>query len=467
MLKLKDVAILNAFDLKKEFSPWTAYENIEAFEAFARVHCVPLAHILEGSDGAYRAAYLKKDFWLEILNKGLHSEAWPEETLDNAASCFLKLVKEAWPKIYGQESQDKGLKREIQDAAVEKKLAYIVKEAGFSGSQKEIRTSLLLLSMCELAEADVFAQNFQRWEERKETAAKKIQTADENVQGKEPAGGLAELDIRLFPEADNVPLKTSSAPYCFWYYSEGQLKSTCRIKTVRVEAVHGGNQFEKVCIQLYDCNTKEQIQTIYLNIGEYRDCNIADGKVIKFLPSFVLSENLCLVRENCCQSQLTVIPKGAEGWKLGLDEENSRKVTSFAVGEESNQGILLIRSGKLITGFYKPCEEFAVKMALRMIGDVLVEVCIGTGGYRLLTEDGTVLSDDPAWNGKRHMVTVSEDGRGYLPQVQGEMDVQEAISDEKGTVLALRYKNGTYRILNFQNEGRRIQAKQDGGQSAI
>lgn len=432
MLKLNDSVILNALDLKNGFYPWTAYENLESFVAFAKVHCVPLCLLINGENGIYKAIYMKKEFWMEVLEKGLHPEQWPESTAQTMDGIFMDLVLKALPDIAAQKTP--GLNRELADAKSIEKLGFILEQGGMEHTLENIHTAILLMAMCEVAEADVFTQDFHRWESK--PGQKPNEIKDGNLQP----------DIHLFPEADVLPLKTSSLPYQFWYHSDERLRDGLQIKTVRVEAVSGGNQFEKACIELYDSYTKEKVQTICLRSGEYRDCNISGGQVIKFLPTLSLSQNMCLVRETYDEAQLTVVPKDAEKWTLGLDQESGDRVTAFAAGEESSQGFLLICSGKLIISFYKPCEVFSIKMALRMIVDCLVEVSIGRKGYRLLTEDGMVLSDDAEWKGRENVLTLSENGRGSIQEISGETDIREVVRDERKTALAIRKGTGEYNI---------------------
>ncbi len=473
MLKFNDSIILNWLDLKKEFSPWTAYENLEAFEQFAKVHCKPLAHKLSDGTKEYRATYLIKKFWMELLTKEIQLENSPAE-LSSLSAYFMEIVKKAWPNHDDPKGQEGRLKKEIADAEVINKLQFILKESGLPHTLQSFQVALKLLAMCELAEENVYSQNFQRWESAENEVAVTSTEEQSKFQGKQSEcvanqqkSEAIKKDIRLFPESSVVSLKTRATPYCFWYYSKKELERGQKIKTVRVEAVYGGNQFEKVCLELYDFSTSELIQTIYLSNGEYRDCNVAGGQIIKFLPTLAVSENVCLMREDCSLSQIKVIPKGAEMWQLGLEEEASHKVTSFAVGDESDQGILLIYGGKLMISFYKPCKEFAVKVALRMITEVLVEVYIGRKGYRLLTENGTVISNEPEWNGKSHMLTLSENGRGLLPRIEGEKEVQEVVVDETHTVLAYRFKNGKCKTINLEKEEYRIELQKGDKQKVI
>ena len=428
MLKINGTMILNVLDLKNEFRPWSLYENLEEFTAFARVHCLPLISRIGGEEDFSQAVYFSKSLWIEILEKRDHPEFWPDRVAE-LKQYIIEVVQAESRETKGRtaagEEKREILEWELKEGKTAEKLDFILKQAKLRKDPESWRTAMILLSLCELAEVDVFAQDFQRWDQKREEAGTEKKD-----------GGLKE--IQMFPETEIVTLKTSSQPYCFWYYSGSELPKGQKIKTVRIEADFGENTKEQVRIELYDCSTKERVQTVILEGGEYRDCNITGGKVIKFLPTLSISQNLCLVRELYNVSQLTVRPRDAEKWTLGLDGEAADKITSLAAGEESSQGFLLVCGGKLIASCYKPCENFSVRMSLNMVADRLVEAAIGKNGYRLLTEWGDVFSDDPQWNGKENQISLSKNGRGVFPPKNLPKDLLEIAEDESGQAMAYK-----------------------------
>ena len=432
MLKINGTVVLNVLDLKNEFRPWSLYENLEEFTAFARVHCLPLLSKIEGEDSCRKAVCFNKKFWMEILEEREDPQLWPAREAEVDLSQYVMDIVWAkkraleWEKVVEIGKEKKEIwEQELKEEKIAEKLAFILKQAQLGKKPESLKTAVILLSLCELAEVDVFAQDFQRW--------------DQKAGGAGPVKEEGRLkEIQIFPEAETVTLKTSSQPYCFWYYSSSELPKGQKIKTVRIEVDFGGTPKEQVRIELYDMSTKSRVQTIVLGVGEYRDCNVADGKVIKFLPTLSISKNMCLVREFYNTSQLAIVPRNAEKWMLGLEGEAADKITSFAAGEESAQGFLLVCGGNLITSFYKPCENFSVRMSLNMVADRLVEVAIGKSGYRLLTERGEILSDDPQWDGKENQISLSENGRGIFPPENLSEDILEIAEDDSGQAIAYK-----------------------------
>ena len=73
-----------------------------------------------------------------------------------------------------------------------------------------------------------------------------------------------------------------------------------------------------------------------------------------------------------------------------------------------------------------------------MVDDLLVEVMLVNGTYRLLTEYGEVISGDPAWDGKTGVPTLYSREKA----AETDQDILEAVAGPTQKTYALRHKNG-------------------------
>ena len=456
VFRLNNKPILNFVDLQREFSPIEVYRQLPAFQSFAKVHCVPLpllvSHTEDGETRKAAACFLDKAFWLGILQNA----AWPEA--QSAAECFAYFKNETYRAALGLKSPaDKeenavqagstkaGIEAETADEQIEEKLAFICKSTGLGETSEDARKAVTLLAVCEIAEMNALSCSFENLQAEPETGASDPDQPDE---------------ITAFPYENNAPLSVGVKPYRFWYYDDDTLTAGSRITTVRVEAKGGSNKYDIVTIELYSQKDKSCVQTITLREGEYRYCNVADGKIIKFLPSISLSDSLCLIRRDYSRPEISVLAYGSDSWVFHMES-----VSCFAAGER-DAGFLFLQNGKVSTGFYKAAENYMVRLRFETIPEPLAEVVITQDGYKLLTASGTVISDT-ACNGETGVVSLDRYSRAPLPVVQNAADVQEAALSDSGKSVALKFYGGNKDKIMFERNANPFTVRQEHGAPVI
>lgn len=459
MLKLNNQIVLNAWDLQRYFSPWDAIRQIEDVLVFARVHCQRLAIVLRdqrnadtGGPVGYGAAYLNKQFWIEVVEEGSKPSGWKYSSA-SVKACFQDILRTKFEE-YTSPEQNKPLLRELADAGVEEKLQYILSSGKLTGSPQDIRTTILLLALCELAEVDVFAQSFQRWE----AEPKKPQTAAASVHQssrKEPVPPPKKPPAERVPDVEVLRLETRGTPYRFLYYERDELEAGQTIRSVRLEAVTGRDKANNITIQLVHPKTDQLVLSTVLNAGTFRDCTVVDGKIVKLLPTMAISQNLCVARTQRSE-QFEVVPFGSDLWTIDMDPEEARGVTCLAAGDEQTQGFLFVSGGKVLTSFYKPCEDYFVRMEMQMITDPIVEAKIAPEGYCLLTSVGSVISDIPEWNGRKNLVSLSEFGRKPDYVIENMTQAAEVVLNESLNSLAVRDRHGKMDVIFAEDPARSI-----------
>lgn len=459
MLKLNNQIVLNAWDLQRYFSPWDAIRQIEDVLTFARVHCQRLAIILRdqrnadtGGPVGYSAVYLNKQFWIEVVEEGSKPSSWKYSPA-SVKACFQDILKTKFEE-YTSPEQNKPLLREITDARVDEKLQYIIASGKLTGTPQDVRTTILLLALCELAEVDVFAQSFQRWE----TEPKKPQTAAASVHQpsrKEPVSLPKEPPAEQVPDVEVLRLETRGTPYRFLYYEQDKLEAGQTIRSIRLEAVMGRDKANNVAIHLVHPKTNQVVLSTVLNAGTFRDCTVVDGKIVKLLPTMAISRNLCVARTQK-SAQFEVVPLGSDLWTIDMDTEKARGVTCLAAGDEQTQGFLFVSGGKVLTSFYKPCEDFYVRMEMQIITDPVVEAKIVPEGYCLLTSGGSVISDIPEWNGRKNLVSLSEFGRKPDYVIENMPLAAEVVLNESLNSLAVRDRHGKMDVIFADDPARSI-----------
>ncbi len=409
-LKSNGHIILNFVDLQEHFSPWEFLTQKRSFEKFAKIHCLPLTTwVKDKNGGKTKAKYFNKKFWMEVLNKD-----WDSDALDDEKSAYdyiYDLSNLLHTDILEQEATD-AKQKELELLCIQEKINFICNESGLTQSKDDKITVALLLALCELAEFDAREQNFQRWVQNSVTENNENYGEDCD---EEPNDIIENTPApESFPNGSKLTLNTSAVPYRFFYHESGILQSDV-IKTVRIEAVDGNGA--KVIIEL--CRESGEVyDTVEMITGEYRDCNVSAGKIIRFLPTLSISDTLCIARKDYCSSDITIMPRDAMEWTLSIDSSIAKKITSFAAGDNETEGFLCIRDGKLMRGFYKPNDNYKTRQRFDMIKDRLVEVRLFNGYYELLTEGGKVISDNSERNGLRNVVTLYPRNRQDLSGVR-------------------------------------------------
>lgn len=389
ILRINDHIILNIVDLQEHFSPWEVYEQREAFVVFAQVHCCPLTIWIKADNGSMDAArYLDKHFWLELLKQKPDMEC-------GAGQIPMDLIRGNLDKILGGEIQKeeaaKRVQQEIQTLCLAEKLEHIRN----SGNLDDAETVVALLALCELAEIDARKQDFQRW--LPPIAVEQDQPLNQNMSDQ-----VCTAEVMDFPETDRVVLWTRREPYRFRYHEADMLESG-RIRTVRLEASSRSGQ----TLQIELCREDGSVvQRLEMWAGEYRDCNVANHRLICVLPTLSISDTLCVARKDYASTEITIIPRDATPWILNVDTSTAKKISSFTAGDNAKEGFLYLRSGRLMKGFYKPNENYGIRQQLEMVEDRLVEVRLAEGCYELLTECGEIISNNPEQNGRTGVLSL-------------------------------------------------------------
>lgn len=469
MLKLNNQIILNAWDFQKYFSPWDAFRQLDEVIAFAQVHCKKLTVVLTEKEDPkgdtsktslvtlYGAKYLTKQFWIEVVEEGTVPSQW-EHSSESAEACFQDIIKTK----FGESNSSKlpeALLQEVTDAGINDKLQHIISEGKLTGAQ-DIRTAVILLALCELAGKDVFAESFRRWEEesaehQKENTVSASQ--NEKLQAQDvPPSDKQKIQAEYLPEVEVLRLETRGRPYSFYYYEQEKLEEGHTIRTVRVEAVMGRDKSRNLKIQLVHPKTNQVVLSAYLNAGEFRDCNTVGGKIVKLLPTMAISKNLCVARRQG-SGQFEVLPFSSDLWTIDMDPETARSVTCIAAGDEQKQGFLLVSKGHVITSFFRPCEDFFVRMEMQMITDRILEARIEPDGYCLLTSNGDVISDIPQWRGKKNVISLSDAGRYPDFKIENMDQPAEVVMNESHDSLAVRDRHSKIDAIFADDPARSIQ----------
>ena len=389
ILRINDHIILNIVDLQEHFSPWEIFEQREAFAVFAQVHCCPLTVWIKADNGSTDAArYLDKHFWFELLKQKQDREC-------ESGRRPMELIREMQDRMLDGEIQreeaEKRVQLEVQALCLEEKLEHICS----SGDLEDAETVVALLALCELAEIDARKQDFQRW--LTSAAVEREQSLHQNAPDQ---GCLAE--VMDFPETDRVVLWTRREPYRFRYHEAETLESGT-IRTVRLEASSRSGQ----TLQIEFCREDGSVaRTLEMRAGEYRDCNVANHRLICVLPTLSISDTLCVARKDYASAEITIVPRDATPWTLNVDASTAKKISGFAAGDNAKEGFLYLRSGRLMKGFYKPNENYGIRQQLEMVEDRLVEVRLADGCYELLTEFGEIISNNPTQNGRTGVLSL-------------------------------------------------------------
>ena len=369
-LKLNNVPIWNLLDLQKAFSPLDIYRQLPEYIRFAKVHSCFLVNFLEDPEGnRYEAEHLTKDFWLDILT---YSQ-WPEAA--NPQECLQFFLNERYAFLAEGISDKEDLqeihlagKQEAADAQIQAKLTHICTDGNL---EKDSRQAVSLLAICQLAELD--ARNY--------SFAPQVTSAQEICHDAPP---------RLVPEKAQVDLIADGTVYRFFYHDEDQLQPNTQIRTVLFNAISGNNRYERVVIELYSSRQDRCLQTITLQGGQSRRCNVAAGKIIRFLPDIRIENGCSLYRAQLSSQTLT------HKTETGTEEIPLTNLTDF-LPVDAESGYLLVRDGRLNMGKCKALSDRKTELMLtatRAALDALNVVEIGWVGQtvKILTDDGNVYS---------------------------------------------------------------------------
>lgn len=450
-LQINGAPILNFLDLQSQFSPLALYRELEAFERFAAIHCVPLSLQLTGRENGtrYNAEYLTKAFWQGLLR----CVEWPAESM-SAEDCLTVLLDRSLSRLAeGDEAAltdaREKLAEEAADAGLAEKLRFIERVAG---AERDHRKTVLLLAVCELSEIDPRKTSANDWSVPGEVSGHASAVPAAGTEKNALASGAGPV---FFPYDHTAYLTAGSQAYQYWYYDGEVLEPGAKIQTVRLEAKESGNQYAVVRIELYSESTGQCVQSAVLHSGEFRYCSVAQGRVIRFLPAISISDSLCLARSDYRKSDIRVIPKNGEDWIL-----NAEHVSGFSAGG-GNKGFILVQDGRINSKFYKDAEDHMVRLQLEMLMLPVIEARVCQEGYEILLGDGTTVSNLPG-GGRTGVLTLNTLGRVPLPEVRGLSGVQEAALSETGrSAVALLGGSAGERVC-FDGAGKAFQISKDG-----
>lgn len=437
ILRINDTAVLNFYDLQSKFSPPQVYAQMEAFDHFAAVHCVPLPLQLTdaGSGKRYIAEFLTKEFWHGLL----HCAQWPADAA-SPEDCLMSFLHRQTDAC-GENGRDHRTQadKEAADAGLTEKLAFIIRCAE---TGRDFRKAVLLLAICELAEADPRKTDAGNWKPAPST------DAGTHKQENTPS---------LFPFDQTAYLIPGSQTYQYWCHDGEALEPGAKIQTMRIEAVESGNQYAQVKVELYSQKTGRRLRTFNLKSGEFRYCTVTQGRIIRLLPGVSLSDDLCLSRPNYASPEIKVCPRDGEAWTLNAD-----RISFFCAGSRS-QGFLLIQNGKVNSKFYKAA-DYLTRIQLEMVTLPVVEARVGEDGYELLLEDGTTVTNTP--RGTRTGVLSLSQPDWRVPSVTGLAKIQEAALSATGKSLAVLYGEGGEKVY-FSDGDKTIQIREENGGTVI
>ena len=109
-LRINHVPVLNVLDLRSLFSPLALYRELETFESFAAVHCVPpplqLTSLERGT--RYHAECLSKTFWHGLLRR----VEWPEDG-GTLAGCLVPLLNQELDRLSGGDKTERADRKSV------------------------------------------------------------------------------------------------------------------------------------------------------------------------------------------------------------------------------------------------------------------------------------------------------------------------------------------------------------------
>ena len=464
MLKLSGRFILNLRDLQKKCDPLEILNQKDDFAAFAEVHCVPLPIIFQINEKKYeQAEWLTKEFWNYLLKD---ESIFEEIKAGNkaAAELYEEIITTLCISYYERKERIQRLKETAQINEIDRKKPWnyyvdicIEKEKQARQEQKEEFTKEDELELRQYLDFFVSKENIEKI--KREISLAAIQQQIEVFLKKDACQSMdmktiieatavimlleikaqdaifkkkAQIEQQSGPqymmmakEDRVVQLTTSSRPYLYYLFEEDRLPEKVKIETVRIEAGIGRNQFEKVIIQLYSEREQKVLFEVSMNKGEYRHCNIIQGKIIKFLPTMSIGGNSWAYRRYYSSGDIRM---GGKNQENEIILEYGKEVSCFSVGDS---GALFIKDGKLIAQRYIPYQQnrYITDEIDALDYENFVEAVVMEQGYVFLSENGVTYSNVEGQNGKSGVISLSgTDGRKSL---KGISNVREFCIDER------------------------------------
>ena len=354
--QLNNKDILNIYELQDEFSLGQVYLNLEQFKKFAKVHCRPLVRsYIDPENNLNTADIFKNTFWYDVL-------CGKEETAYNGFIEYIIGDTDGFNskiKTHARStSVENGVIAECKYLKLKEKLKYISEK--IPEEMNNQKTILVLLAICELSHINA------------------LEIKDFSFRNENNITESDSLNIKTIPEDKNeLILNTASNPYRYRYHDSDVLADGEKIRTVKIKA--SGVSGKKVIIETYHDNNEKTTTEIILNKDEVVYCNIAGGRIIKFLPDVEQELKTC---NGYSKNDKDTIKNNFQSENIGV----------FAIAN-SEYGYLTAKNGKLNFLFYEPAiKNPDVRTRLQSISGIVVEMNITENGYQILTENGTVFS---------------------------------------------------------------------------
>lgn len=516
MLRLCGHSIVNLNDLREYGNFWQIYNQKEIFYRFAEIHCLPITLMLEdGRDAVYLDKKFWLDFLKRLAgntnmdSKQLSVNEYEECILDRCIARYEeeerksqftnvgldiipedvskwqsyielainnllksghsnKIKKEEEEEIrselsepfFASEEDKQCVRTEISQLHIVRKIKLILERAKeFEGN---CRLVLICLSIHMLTEIDILEFDF----ENKAIMPKEgVKVKDDTVShlpidqqiGKKESVKLSTpmetIGTQALRERSEL-LNCRKQPYIWLLYESDTLQERSVIQTVKVEAVKSEDAFGNACIQIYSESQQAIVFEFFLRPGEYRHCNITNGKVICFLPTMSISHDRCVYRPHYYSGDLVVKKKDAEeDMRLNYGTD----ISDMCAGKD---GEIYLRKGQILAGRYLlKMKNRRVESILDTVSEEFVEVELVDNGFLLLTNKGKICSNLQEWDGqsvislygKKWMRQISEKSRNEIREfnvsVEGDGAILRYIKDDRCQVC---WEDGSEIINNFR-----------------
>lgn len=417
--KIDGKPVLNSFELIKSdvFKPLVILDNLSDFLTFAEVHCASLPKVyLNKNKTRQQAEYLKKTnqydvngFWFSLLkNKSLPAA-------QSSRECFDKFCKEffGFSRLSKENSRKKDiLTEEIDCLEIDEKLSYICKSASKEGQKDFAPTAVRFLAICEIADADARNYSFKISSKRTDSL----------------------VNISYLPDNTSVlKLTARPEPYKYYYHDDDGLAQGEKISTIKLKAVKGKNIFDKLKVSLYSEKTGELLHTYSIEIGGYRHLNSAGGKIIKFLPTVSVGNDICVYREAYTDPVYYI--KDGNGTSV-IKLTNASNASSVSAAQDG-RGVLFIINGQP----YSQSLSFKNNPYLTNSKDI-VEGKLVKDGFVLLHSSGTFFSNLKEFHLKK-TASIDKAGRLPMPAVENEKGAaSEVVFSGNGKLTAVKLESG-------------------------
>lgn len=430
MLELMGTIALNYLDLQRNFSLLDICRQQEAFFRFAKVHCLPVksrcwarktalengygeakplffgAYCQDEANRCYRPAqYLTKDFWLWLFGVSMDGREADDLWEDIRKSCPKNWVAIVWelmrrsPEFLNAgaeklEKLEKEFPEEWYDSWLDEQAAGVTsflqkKEA------RDARQFCMLLAAVQLAEQDAARITVQ--EDREEPL---------------------QDQVLPFVGQDGAARLEAGKAYRLTLYGTDDLPSGTEIRTVQISVEMAKNAYLTAQIHLCSEEGEPVGPPVTLEQGVALYCTMADDRLVGFLPVVSRLPRRALGRADARDWSLYRTAGSGTLIKV-IPGGDGRRISSFALDpSDPATSFLYLEDGKLCTDCYeKYQDDYALKAELLAIKYLrYAEVGFTEKGcYLLLDVNGSIHSNDPAWD-RKQAITLSGTERTAFPR---------------------------------------------------